>query len=288
MLGFWLAAGAMTVAAVAFVAARLLFPRRGPGGAEPRDANLAALRASWAELERDIASGLLPGSERERARAELAERAAEELDEGPSPVAARPARAAAALAAVLIPLAAYAAYGFFGTPAAIERAQAFEGLGGPLAPGRLPALRDELARHLADDPRDGRAWALLGRVELALDRYPEAAAAFDRATRASRKVAGDPGVWVDFAEAVGMAEGGTLVGRPERLVARALEIDPLHPRALELAGSLAAEKGDHAGAARQWAALLDRLDATDPRRAVLGQAIARAERLAYPGDMTPR
>ena len=60
MLGFWIVAGGMTLAAVAFVAARLVAPPRTAFHAEPREANLAALRAAWAELDRDCAIGLVP------------------------------------------------------------------------------------------------------------------------------------------------------------------------------------------------------------------------------------
>lgn len=287
MLGFWLIAGGMTAAAVAFVAARLVFPRREPVHAAPREANLAALRASWAELDRDFTAGTLPAGERESARAELASRAAHELDEPAPAMATRPAWAVAAFAALLIPLAALAFYQAVGNPGAIDSARGFEGLAGPPTPERLPAFRNQLATHLAGSPADGRAWALLGRVDLALERYGEAAFAFDRAIRSSRKVAADAEVWVDYAEATGMAEGRTLVGRPEKLIATALDIDPANPRALEMAGSLATQRGDHALAARHWKLALDRLAQADPRREDLARAVARAERLASAGGMTP-
>ncbi len=289
MDGFWAIAAAMTLAAVAFVAARLVFPRGSAVHAQPREANLAALRASWAELERDAAAGLLPEDQREAARKELAERAAEELDETAQATSPRrPAWVAAAAAAILIPLAAFAFYGEVGSPAAIGTARAFGELEGPLTAERLPALREQLAKHVAASPSDGRAWALLGRIDLALGSFAEASRAFGNATRTSRKVAADPDIWIDYAEATGMAEGRTLVGRPEAFIAKALEIDPAHPRALELAGSLATEKGDHRAAALHWKALHALLDAGDPRRSELGLAIARAERLASTGGMTPR
>ena len=276
-------------AAVAFVAARLVFPRRSAVHVEPREANLAALRDSWAELERDVAAGLLSADLRETARAELTGRAAHELAEvAPAPAPRLPAPIAAAVAAAAIPLAAFAFYQQVGSPVAIGTAEAFASIEGPLTPERLPAFRDQLAKHVAGSPADGRAWALLGRVDLALERYGEAAAAFENAVRSSRKVAADADIWIDYAEAVGMAEGRTLVGRPATFISKALEIDPAHPRALELAGSLATEKGDHRGAALHWKALHALLDADDPRRTELSRAITRAERMAQPGRMTPR
>lgn len=282
MLGFWLVALGMTAAALGFVLARLVFPQGAARWADPREANLAALRASWAELERDRAAGLIPPEEIQTARDELSNRALEELDESGAPAARPPARLAAIVAAVAIPLAAFALYGAIGEPQAIDQARAFRDFAGPLTAQQAPAFRDRLAQHLADNPRDARAWALLARLELALDRFPESAAAFERAV-ADRKVARDPGIWCDYADAAGLAQGGRLAGRPAQFIARALELDASHPRALEMAGSLAIERGDYAAAARQWRLLLDGLDAGDPRRGDLARAIARAERLASPG-----
>jgi cytochrome c-type biogenesis protein CcmH len=272
----------MTVVAVGFVLLRLVFPQGAARWADPREANLAALRAAWAEMERDRAAGLIPPDEHQSARDELASRALEELEEAAAPAARRPARLAAIVAVIAMPLAAFALYGAIGEPQAIVSARAFQDFAGPLGADQAPAFRNQLARHLADNPRDARAWALLARLELALDRFPEAQAAFARAV-ADRKVALDPGIWCDYADAAGLAQGGRLEGRPAQFIARALELDAAHPRALEMAGSLAIERGDYAGATRQWRLLLDGLDADDPRRGDLVRAIARAERLATPG-----
>ena len=284
MVGFWLVALGMTAAALGFVLARLLFPGGAAKWADPREANLAALRASWAELDRDRAAGLLPADQHEAAREELARRAAEELDESIAPAARRPARFAALVAAVALPAAAFALYAAIGHPNAVESASAFERFSGTLTAGQAPAFRDELARHLAGNPSDARAWALLGRLELALDRFAEAEAAFERAV-GDRKVARDPDIWCDYADAAGLAQGGRLAGKPAGFIARALALDASHPRALEMAGSLAIEQGDHAGALRQWRLLMDQLAANDPRRPELARAISRVERFAAP-DMT--
>ena len=200
----------------------------------------------------------------------------------PSPGAHRPSWLAALVVAIALPAAALALYGSLGHRQAIENAAAFRDFAGPLTAEKAPAFRALLARHLADDPRDARAWALLGRVELALDRFAQSEAAFQRAV-ADGKVARDPGIWCDYADAAALAQDGRLEGKPAQLIARALALDPSHPRALEMSGSLAIERGDPAGAARQWRLMLDRLAADDPRRGDLARAISRAERMAAPG-----
>jgi cytochrome c-type biogenesis protein CcmH len=281
MVGFWLVAGAMTLVAAAFVAARLVYPRRAAFHVGPRTANLAALRAAWAELERDRAAGLIPADQFEAARAELARRAEEELDEPQATQERRPARLAAALSLLLIPIAALGLYRQVGNPEAIESARAIARLDAPLSERNLPAFREQLAKHVTDNPRDGRAWVILGRVELALDRFADAERAFERAVR-DRKVASDPAVWCDYADAAALAQGGRLAGKPAALIDKALVIGASHPRALEMAGSLAWEQGDFAGAAVRWKQLLPLIASDDPARLELEAAISRAERRASP------
>ncbi len=278
-MAFWLSAFGMTLAALAFVLARLVFPRRESPFVEPREANLAALRASRSELDRDLANGLLSAAEHESAREELTRRAAEELDEGSAPVPTRPAWAAAAAFAVVVPVAALGLYTQVGSPDAIDSVAAFKSIEGDITAERLPALREQLAKHVAEHPKDGRAWVLLGRISLAMDRFAEAEKAYGEAVK-DRKVALDAAVWCDYADATALAQGGKLEGKPEMLVAKALEVDGTHPQALEMAGSIALERGDLAGAARHWKALLAQLPEDLPQRAQLVRAVEKAERLA--------
>ena len=139
--------------------------------------------------------------------------------------------------------------------------------------------RDVLVRHLARRPRDGRGWVMLARMDFDADRFAEAAAAYERAIAASPKVAADPLVWCEYADALGMAQGRTLAGQPRELVQRALALDPTHPRALEMAGSAAFEQRDYAEAARYWRQLAAHLPGSSPQHRELVAAIARAEQM---------
>lgn len=129
-------------------------------------------------------------------------------------------------------------------------------------------------------PRDGRAWALLAYSAFEADAYAEAAAAFETAVTVSPKVAADPGVLCDWADALGMAQGGSLQGRPTELVARALALSSNYPKALEMAGSAAYERREFALAADYWRRLLPQMAQGSTDRNSLEDGIARAERLA--------
>ncbi|HEX4857480.1 MAG TPA: hypothetical protein VFV17_00585 [Usitatibacteraceae bacterium] len=146
---------------------------------------------------------------------------------------------------------------------------------------RIPALsREALRRNAEGNPRDGRGWALLAYAEFDANSYAEAAAAFEKAVAASNKIAADPGVLCDWADAVGMAQGGMLKGRPRELIARALALRPTHPKALEMAGSAAYEQREYAMAAEYWQALLAQLAPGSEQHRAVQSAIARAEGLA--------
>ena len=138
----------------------------------------------------------------------------------------------------------------------------------------------QLERHLQKQPRDYRALVFKARLDMRAERFDLAVATYERAVAGRSKAANDPGVWVEYAEARGMAQGRTLVGEPLRLVQKALGIDARHAQALDLAGSAAWEMRDFTMAAVYWKRLLAEIPAGDPRHAKVSQAIARAERHA--------
>jgi cytochrome c-type biogenesis protein CcmH len=146
-------------------------------------------------------------------------------------------------------------------------------------PASLPARHDELVRHLARNARDGRGWVLLARMDFEADRFADAAASYEKALATSTKIAADAGIWCEYADALGMAQGGALAGRPRELVMRALTLDPAHPKALEMAGSAAYEQQDFAAAVQYWQQLLAQLPARSVQHQELTAAVARAERL---------
>lgn len=145
---------------------------------------------------------------------------------------------------------------------------------------RAPTYRENLAAQVARDPRDGRAWVLLARTEFQADRFSEAASAYAKAVAASPKVARDAGVWCEYADALGMAQGGSLAGAPHDLIARALAINPAHPKALEMAGSAAYEAHDYASAAKYWRGLLAQMQPRTQEHGELAAAIDRADEFA--------
>lgn len=189
------------------------------------------------------------------------------------------------LLALLLPAFAFGFYGLRGDPAALGADRA--ALSAQLLQEGLPVAGDvservyaELQRHLQKQPRDPRALVLKARLDMREQRFTEAVAAFERAVAGNSKAAQDAGVWVEYAEASAMAQGGTLVGAPESLLQRALRLDARHPQALDLAGSAAWEVRDYATAATYWQRLLAQTPPGQTRHAELAAAVERAQRRA--------
>jgi cytochrome c-type biogenesis protein CcmH len=182
--------------------------------------------------------------------------------------------------------AAFGLYGLQGELAAVSSEQRSapgqQVLDGGLQPDGDASARlyADLQQHLRWQSSDVRALIFKARLDMDAQRYEEAAAAYKRAVSGASKAAKDPGVWVEYAEAVGMAQGRTLLGEPLKLVHKALSLDASHAPALELAGSAAWEAGNFASAAEYWKRLLRQLPPGTARHAELSQAVERAERRA--------
>lgn len=284
-LAFWILAALMTAGALGFV-----LPRLFAGPARDRVGSRAALNAALlageiVELDREHAEGRLSATEHARARLGVERRLLSESgdDADVAPRSVSP-RAAAIAIAIALPVLAFGLYAIFGDPDALRATRT--AFGDAESAAEVPVRRDELVRHLARHPRDGRGWTLLARAEFGADRFAEAADAYAKAL-ATPQVAADPVIWCEYADALGMAHGGFLAGTPRELIGRALALDPGHPKALEMAGSAAYEMREYGLAVRYWSALLARLPEGTPAHRELGAAVARAQRLALATASAP-
>lgn len=177
--------------------------------------------------------------------------------------------------AVLAAVAATAVYFMRGSPTAGD-----SGMAATPAGGEHGARYARLEEHLRREPGDARAWMIFARLNSERDRYADAAAAYARALALPGKLAADPMVWCEYADALALASGGQLAGEPRALIDRALALNPRHPRALELAGRAEIEKGDDAAALAYWEPLLDILPRESQAYREITVAIERARRRA--------
>jgi cytochrome c-type biogenesis protein CcmH len=280
---FWLIAAAMTALALAFALPRLLTRRPPPVRAGRTAVHAAICRGELADLARQHAEQRLTDDEYAAARDEVERRLLAEADEdAPEPAvtgSATPSRGVALATAFALPALAFGLYALVGDPAALRGTPAPVPASATAdGEGTASSRRDELVRHLERYPADGRGWVLLARADLDADRFGDAVASYRKALAASPRIAADPDVLCEYADALGMTQGGQLAGEPRELVMRALAKSPAHPKALEMAGSAAYERRDFAGAAAYWRRLLPQLPEGSQSQRELAAAIAGAER----------
>lgn len=265
---FALAAIVMTVAAVALMLPAL---RRGGIGRGAGDQLRIDTQAQLlAEIDDARRTGLLSRSE----HADLADQLLREALEpaGDPPKRAAPHRWQAVVVMAAMPLLAGGLYGAVGHPTALTVVDT----------AAAPTV-ELLQAHVRSAPDDGRAWVMLGRLQMERDRFADAAQAFERAIAVSPRVARDAEIWCEMADALGMLQGGSLQGRPRELINRALELNGSHPRALEMAGGAAYEAGDYKGALVFWEPLLALLPPQSTERQQLEIAVSRVRERAARG-----
>jgi cytochrome c-type biogenesis protein CcmH len=114
---------------------------------------------------------------------------------------------------------------------------------------QFEAMAGKLAARLKERPDDADGWSLLARTYMATARFNDAVAAYRKLSELRPK---DADVFADWADAQAMANGRKLDGEPEALIRKALQANPEHVKALALAGTVAYERGDLAGALAHW------------------------------------
>ena len=112
-----------------------------------------------------------------------------------------------------------------------------------VTPGDSPqSMVARLARELERDPQNLEGWLMLGRSYIALQEYPLALRAFERADRLSDGKSAD--ALTGEAETLALTDESELNGRAGRLIERALVLAPDSGKALFFGGAVAARRGD--------------------------------------------
>jgi cytochrome c-type biogenesis protein CcmH len=271
----FLAAAAGLAALALVLVLRPLFLRRDARQVSRREANVAVYRDELRELDADLAAGTLAREDYERARLELAARLLEDVSAA-EPASPAPAKRTSAWAIGLaVPLVAVAVYLVAGDPSALlpERQM-------PDA-AQVEAMVGRLAQKMREHPEDVEGWKLLGRSYTVMGRFPDAVAAY---AKAAERAPRDAQLLADLADALAMARGQTMQGEPEKLVTRALEIDPQNLKALALLGTAAYERKDYAKAAEVWSRMLPLVPEGSEDARAISENVAEAKKLAAIGE----
>jgi cytochrome c-type biogenesis protein CcmH len=274
----WFVFALMTVAAIVAV----LWPLSRSGRLQP-DANEAVVyRDQLAEIDRDLATGLIGAAEAEAARVEISRRllaAADNPRDLPAGSDIRLRRAAAIVALIGLPLVAVALYYPLGSPGLGDFPQAQRSRA-PDATEPLDNLVAQVEQHLEKNPTDGRGWSVLAPVLARLGRFDDAIRAFRNSITYSGESAARR---ADLGEALVGAANGVVTTEAKAEFERAIALNAEEVKANYFLGLAAEQDGRASEAASIWREMLAKAPANAPWRPLVQSALVRLGGSQVPG-----
>lgn len=260
MMVFWLVAALLIVVALLFLLPPLIQKAQNKNVLARDELNVTIFKDKIAELESDMAAGILTQEQLDTARHDLErdflQDTGGEAGQTTSPMDQIIGRSAAVVIAVLVPIFAVSLYVLLGSGEAglhPENAQPQV-----QAEGHKGTIEDQVRQlqdHLQQNPDDGEGWVMLARSYYFMKQFEAAAETFARAS--SMQQDSNAELLTDYADALAMANGRNMAGRPYELTKRALEIQPRLQKALWLAGTATYQAGDHEATLGYWRRLLE-------------------------------
>ncbi|WP_439363707.1 c-type cytochrome biogenesis protein CcmI [Bradyrhizobium sp. DASA03005] len=266
----WFVFALMTVAAIFAV----LWPLGRTSRAQDQGSEVAVYKDQLAEIERDLAAGLILAPEAEAARVEISRRllAAAASEPATAPMSnLKWRRAAAVLALAGLPLVAIGVYMPLGSPRLQDFPLAQRERGSGMAQS-LENLVVQVEQHLEKNPTDGRGWNVLAPVLERLGRFDDAVRAYRNSLTYNGESAERRS---DLGEAISAAAGGVVTAEAKAEFERARGLNADDPKANYFLGLAAEQDGRKEDAANIWRALLTKAPADAPWRALVQSSLAR-------------
>jgi cytochrome c-type biogenesis protein CcmH len=195
-------------------------------------------------------------------------------------------RSALGVLALLVPVLALSLYFYLGSPQLLD-GDAARRMAEAQQSGEAPSIEEMVAalrQRMKENPQDPEGWYMLGRSYMVLERYSQAAEAFEQV----HKLVGDqPNVMLSLADALAMSRGGAMTGRPAELIRKVVELDPENVTGLWLAGVVEEEEGNLEQALRHWKKAESLLQGDEESRAQIRSLISRVEKKLEGVDTAP-
>jgi len=239
------------------------------------DINQDVLRDQLRELDTDRSAGTLDEPAYVSSQRELQQQlSAVKL---PVPAVTEPRHTWLAIAiAVMLPALVLTLYALLGTPQGLDPKQQ-EAQAPQVTQQQILGMVEQLAQRLVKEPGDTKGWEMLGRSYFSLGRYSDASGAYAHLTQ----LAPDNADYLtSYALAMALTQNKNLQGEPEKLLQRALSIDPKNIRTLSLLGSAAFDRHDYAAAIANWEKVMAQVPADSEIAASTRNSIQEARALA--------
>ena len=276
---FWIIAALMTGLGLLVL---LLSLRRKVGDItdDARERNLRIAREKIAELDAELDAGTLDQATYDQAKEEVEQELLEDVALPDQHVSGdgRGSKVAMLTLLVLVPLLGFGLYMLLGSPQFTDVAGAGSVADNPHAQGSgkaptMAEIQEALEQRVKEQPEDAEAWFMLGRLYAGMQRFADAAKAYEQVAKLTDN---HPQALIAWADALAMTQGGRLSGKPYELVKQALDQAPDDPTALWLAGQGAREANDYQNAIYYWrqaeAGLADKPDFVRELRDLIASA----------------
>ncbi|ATB63942.1 c-type cytochrome biogenesis protein CcmI [Pseudomonas mosselii] len=269
MTEFWLSAGLLLLAALAFLLLPILRGRRRQQAEQDRTAlNVALYEERVAELAAQQAAGVLDEQQLANGRDEAARELLADTERGDVIRQGHLGKAVPLLAAVLVPVMALGLYLHFGAADKVELTQEFA-----RAPQSMAEMTTRLERAVQAQPDSAEGLYFLGRAYMAEQRPADAAKAFERAVALAGR---QPELLGQWAQSLYFAADKQWSAQLQALTDEALKADPQEVTSLGLRGIAAFEGERYQEAIDFWQRLLAQLPPGDASREALQGGIDRA------------
>jgi len=284
-MSFWIAVAALLALALALLIIPLMRATRVPQADQRQQQNIQIAREKKQLLEAQLADGEIDQAGFDAAYLDLQGALALELDRNEGQGEAARGKWMALLVLLAIPCASTALYLVFGNYQVIENPQLTQANAHSQAAGAPQMSLEEIVvtieKRLQENPDDAEAWFMLGRTHMGKQQFDEAVKAF---RRSNQLMADEPGILFALSDALAMQNNGSLLGEPETLIQRGLQLAPRFPNGLWLAGMAAEQRQDFKSAHQYWSLLLpmitDNAESTKEVRDLLAMLEQRDPSLA--------
>ena len=254
---FWIIVIALLALALAIVLLPLLRQSREQADDQRRQQNIQIAREQKQQLEAQLAAGEIDQAGFDSAYLDLQTALALELDQDEAAQQKSRGRWMALAVMLAVPAASVVLYLVFGeyrviqNPGLVSAPTAAQIAAAPQM--SMEEMESRIKERLQQSPEDVEGWFMLGRTYMAQQQYAKAVTAYQRAYDL---LPNEAGIMFALADALAMRNNGNLLGEPEALIQRGLELAPRFPNGLWLAGLAAEQREDDAAAHRYWTQLL--------------------------------
>ncbi|MDX1756647.1 MAG: c-type cytochrome biogenesis protein CcmI [Marinobacter sp.] len=280
---FWLAATVLILLALAFVVYPLFFARSvRQDHTDLRQQNLLAYRSRLEELDRELAAGILDAEGHRQLKDELE---GSLLDDVSSSGTAKPIRGGRRTSAVVVALASLivvpaAAVYLYQQWGAMDQVQQYRSMLAMASDddnrlAQMEQLTAQLRERLQASPDNPDGWAMLGRSYMRIERYPEAAWAFERLASVVPDDQARAVAWGLSAQALFFDSRGELTEAVSRAIDKARALNPDEVNALGLLGINAFSKEQFRDAIDYWERIVA-VAPDHPQRAAIEEGIDQA------------